>query len=1312
MMSSVLRSNVDRRLLGLIVVASCVWSVWAAGPKKEAAANYHMQCGCNDLIYVNNMDENATARMFSGASVQSSDLPGSSACNRVANESALTIDQNIVNCRMLGKRCKLTAYIKTARGRYARIAGEYTVGTNTVHIEPVQKMGLSFWTTVDYYFDFTNVSSASSVKLIVTPPPGGIDVDVDNVTICSYCDGSLGKAGPELSSLVPSQGSFSETFFGDQSFYTLNVGPNVRTVTLTPTIEAKYKNSGSVVKIYVEGQECMSTTPSQDLTVVQGGAAVVEVTKTDATCATTLYKVNFNVVIPIADDPRLSELIFTGGTMVPTYSRYLPEATPYVNYVPAAGTLNSTIKAIPTAVNPKSEIRVNGSVVGSGNESQEIGLPTSENSAPVPVEITVKSPGGKTAAYAVLLQKIAPVVGFGNGRVDPLGAVTFGPYGDAGPETRTRADVPVSVFPGPMKGTTLTVSIHTWNENCDECTSIFGDPRIHCAADYWFPNVDVSAGGLMNLTFDWLHPVQILTIGVVNDNVPGDAQAYDRCGETTRDSAVEGVHLYVTDTYGGGGIDARSGAPSLEHPENGFRYLILDNTFGVNTPRVSFLQSSGGGSEGQHNPEPPLPPITVKAEPPPLAGQSITVPYTVSGTATGGGVDYTLSNGSLTFTSSTATQDIPLAIVDDQTPDGGWETVVITLGEPTGGAVLGGERTYTYTIQDDDVPAVQFQQPQTTSASEDAGNAEVNVTISRTTTAEIWVRYALTNGTATGGPSLVGAVDYVNSGGWIVFPANQTAAQKIVVPINHDGTVEADETFRITLLPVVSPSAKLGSAREVTWSIENDDHQFVVRVDGASGVDDALHDGSSWGMAKATLQAGIDRAVALNPSASNAVQVWVADGIYKPSVKNGTVVRTKTFQIPAFVELYGHFQGNSRLGGGETAISDRLLANSSHITTLSGDIDGDGGWDGNAYHVVYITGMGAVLDGFTVTGGSARDYSVNLPTADEGGGLYAPSFGSIEIRNCRFYRNSATHYGAAVSLHADMVVVNCFFEENTGWDVEHPTSTLLGGAIYAANGSSLEIQGTTFLRNGIVPTDVSSGLSAYIGGAIHSYSPSNFELVDCIFDGNFSSSSGGAVALYHSSEDKSIHVERCTFAGNTVSGIGHAGALDLESCRGLVDIANSVFLSNFAPYAGGVYANNCLDLRIRFCTFSDNRSLASYGGALYLYSTTLQISSCILWGNMAFFEYSDAFLGDFSAVNTDHSYIQQSGFGANSRSTPPIFCGASLPITPHDLRLNDGSPCINQGGPYAPEDDKDRDGNARSEPADIGAYEHTNCDAP
>ncbi len=78
-----------------------------------------------------------------------------------------------------------------------------------------------------------------------------------------------------------------------------------------------------------------------------------------------------------------------------------------------------------------------------------------------------------------------------------------------------------------------------------------------------------------------------------------------------------------------------------------------------------------------------------------------TVEYSVTGgTAIGGGTDYTLANGTLTFTPGETTQNISVALVNNANdePD---KTIIITISNPDN-AGLGTNQSHTLTILDDD----------------------------------------------------------------------------------------------------------------------------------------------------------------------------------------------------------------------------------------------------------------------------------------------------------------------------------------------------------------------------------------------------------------------------------------------------------------------------------------------------------------------------------------------------------------------------------------------------------------------------------
>src|SRR5690606_33093528 len=115
--------------------------------------------------------------------------------------------------------------------------------------------------------------------------------------------------------------------------------------------------------------------------------------------------------------------------------------------------------------------------------------------------------------------------------------------------------------------------------------------------------------------------------------------------------------------------------------------------------------------------------------------------------------------------------------------------------------------------------------------------------------------------------------------------------------------------------------------------------QIHVDADAAPG-----GDGASWATAFPDLQDGLAAAAAL--SQAGPVEVWVAEGVYRPGPAGN---RAATFILRNNVALYGGF------AGGETSREERDP--SVNLTILSGDLAGDDegtitNRGDNAYHVV------------------------------------------------------------------------------------------------------------------------------------------------------------------------------------------------------------------------------------------------------------------------------------------------------------------------------------------------------------------------
>jgi hypothetical protein len=196
------------------------------------------------------------------------------------------------------------------------------------------------------------------------------------------------------------------------------------------------------------------------------------------------------------------------------------------------------------------------------------------------------------------------------------------------------------------------------------------------------------------------------------------------------------------------------------------------------------------------------------------AALTVTVDYEVSGgTATGGGVDYTLAAGSLTFDPGQTTGTILVTIVDDVKYELD-ETVVVTLSNPQN-AALGLLVSTALTIEDDDDPPQVGFDTAAAAVPEDAGSASLTVELSATSGLSVTVDYDVSWGTATGG-----GVDYTLAAGSLILDPGQTTAT-IGVTIVDDVEYEPDENLVVALSH--PQNATLGPQSSTTLTIEDND---------------------------------------------------------------------------------------------------------------------------------------------------------------------------------------------------------------------------------------------------------------------------------------------------------------------------------------------------------------------------------------------------------------------------------------------------------------------------------------------------------
>ncbi|MCD6366177.1 MAG: T9SS type A sorting domain-containing protein, partial [Bacteroidales bacterium] len=198
-----------------------------------------------------------------------------------------------------------------------------------------------------------------------------------------------------------------------------------------------------------------------------------------------------------------------------------------------------------------------------------------------------------------------------------------------------------------------------------------------------------------------------------------------------------------------------------------------------------------------------------------------TVDYSVTGgTATGGGIDYTLISGTVTIPAGSSSGTFNITINDDALYESN-ETIIVSLSNPTNCNLDGvlpyggtGFIDFTYTINDNDTPPeIQFTAT-SSSGSESTSPVNFQVELSAVSEVDAQATYTVT-GTATGG-----GVDYTLANGTITIPAGSTTAN-ITATITNDNTEELNETIILTLSSPVD--ATLGTNITHTYTIIDDD---------------------------------------------------------------------------------------------------------------------------------------------------------------------------------------------------------------------------------------------------------------------------------------------------------------------------------------------------------------------------------------------------------------------------------------------------------------------------------------------------------
>jgi hypothetical protein len=333
-----------------------------------------------------------------------------------------------------------------------------------------------------------------------------------------------------------------------------------------------------------------------------------------------------------------------------------------------------------------------------------------------------------------------------------------------------------------------------------------------------------------------------------------------------------------------------------------------------------------------------------------------------------------------------------------------------------------------------------------------------------------------------------------------------------------------------------------------------------------------------------TWELGCDLQYALTTVAVPGDELWVMEGIYKPTT---TTDRRATFQLRSGIALYGGF------GGDETERDQRDPG--VHVTRLNGDLGVANDKADNSYHVV--TGSGtdptAVLDGFTVEAGNAN--GVSSPD-NRGGGMYSDS-GNPTLRDITFTDNAADDCGGGLFIwNSSLTLAQVTFRNNSAQqygggmcsDSSHPAlynvtftgnySDFSASGMYSTNGNP-KLFNVTFGGND----------SRYPPVALLVYGGSP-EVYNAIFGDNTGDDANAQIRYY----DMGGTTDRFTLMDSVVRG----GCPSNVWCYGRIITADPRFgaLGNYGgstptlSLLPGSSAINAGDSR--YCTATDQRGVA------------------------------------------------------------------------------------------------------------------------
>ncbi len=236
-----------------------------------------------------------------------------------------------------------------------------------------------------------------------------------------------------LSTLTLSSGTLSPGFASSTTSYTASVANSTSLITVRPTV------STTTAAVRVNGALVTSGSNSQGIPLTVGSNTITILGTAEDGVTLTSYTVT---VTRMSNDSTLSALTMSSGTLSPSF------ASSTTSYTASVADTTSSFTVRPTLSTTTATVRVNGTLVNSGSDSQNIPLSVGNNT----ITVVGTAQDGTTTYTITVTRRLSLAADFTSPSSIPVTAASY---------TATGNDVQLSLGFAPPVGTNLTVVKNT-----------------------------------------------------------------------------------------------------------------------------------------------------------------------------------------------------------------------------------------------------------------------------------------------------------------------------------------------------------------------------------------------------------------------------------------------------------------------------------------------------------------------------------------------------------------------------------------------------------------------------------------------------------------------------------------------------------------------------------------------------------------------------------------------------------------------------------------------------------------------------------